>query len=123
MNKEGQGRKKKWATPQALQNAIDAYFKDANTAGEPLTVESLCAHLKCSRKSLCDYERAAGYEDYHEIVSGAKMRICADIVKNALRNKYNSGMAIFILKNNFGYSDNQKPDTERKKTKFAFGKK
>lgn len=121
------GKPKRWTTPEALQEDIDAYFEwckenpievyhsskiDDNT-GKPLkypidrpyTIEGLCEFLGCVRDTLIHYEKEEGYEEYFDTIKRAKNKIQRNKVERALTGEAPASTSIFDLKNNHGYKD------------------
>ncbi len=128
------GRKLKYATPEAMQEAIDAYFADCegqpltdddgkvllNKYGEPvfigakpLTVTGLALALGfTSRRALLDYQ---GRGKYKAIVEAAKLKI-ENYAEMRLYDKDGWNGARFNLQNNFKYWDADKAAQDDKKT-------
>jgi len=119
--------KKLFPTPKDLSDKIKSYFDlcESNTkieygkGGEeyekpepiPPTIEGLCVHLNITRKTLWNYEKSEGYEDYHEIVALAKQRINAKLLELGLMFKAHSGLVQFIFKSTVqGYEDKSSLD-------------
>jgi len=108
-----------FTTAEDLQKKTDEYFAYCDAyigekiiqgkkmkvkAPRPYTVEGLTAFLGFkNRKSLHDYGKQQQYEKFHDIIATAKAKIAANLVERALLNEYSTGMAIFILANNFDY--------------------
>ena len=86
------GKPKKFKTPEELQEAINAYFDKCDDNTEmiynpkadahvrvnkpiPYTILGLCNVLGVDRKTLINYQGAAGYEKYFHIIKEAKNRI------------------------------------------------
>lgn len=67
--KHAGGRPPKWATPEELQKAVDAYFDDPHPVK---TVMGLCIAMDCGRHTLFDYGRK---DEFAHIVTRAKRRI------------------------------------------------
>jgi len=115
------GKPKKWETPEALQEDIDTYFDecDSNTrttigkdgtqvrvgAPIPYTIEGLCEVLDCDRKTLLNYEKQEGYEEYFHTIKKAKNKIARNKVERGLMGESNPTVTIFDLKNNHDYKD------------------
>lgn len=127
------GRKRYFPTPEAMQEAIDAYFKDCegeilrddsgnivyNKYGDPvyvnvkpLTVTGLALALGFStRQSLLDYQARGKYK---EIVEKAKLRI-ENYAEMRLYDKDGWNGAKFNLQNNFKRWDADKAAQDEKK--------
>lgn len=110
------GRSKKWATVEALQKDIDAYFqecdnnklgknKDGENITEPYTIEGLALALGCDMVTLLNYQKRQGYEEFFSTIKNAKLKIQRQKVVNGLTGKSNPAITIFDLKNNHGYVD------------------
>lgn len=95
--KRGAGRPLKFESPEALQEKIDEYFKNAKE-GE-YTVTGLALALDTTRHTINHYEAR---EEYGEAITKAKTRIENDY-ELSLRRKGGAG-EIFGLKN-FGWRD------------------
>jgi len=115
------GTSKKWATPEDLQQEIDAYFKECenNTVNytkdgtpitEPYTIEGLALALDCCIDTLRNYEKKKGYEEYFATIKKAKLKVQRQKVINGLTGKSNPTITIFDLKNNHGYKDKTEVD-------------
>lgn len=117
------GRPRKFESPKQMQEEIDAYFKECEgyeiiTYGKdgkressikkpskPLTVEGLAVALDVDRKTLLNYEKEQGYEEFFPTIKKAKSRILQDMMERGLLGDSNSAVTIFGMKNNFGYRD------------------
>lgn len=114
------GAKRIFETPEELQEQIDSYFAECDKnvilvterakVTEPYTVEGLSLVLGCDRDTLLNYQKKKGYEEFHDIVERAKMRIQRQKVVRGLTGLSNPSVTIFDLKNNSGYSDKQEHD-------------
>ena len=109
-------RRKKFESTEQLESLINDYFESCDKnktyvgdkeVSEPYTVSGLCLALNTNRQTLLDYQES---EEFGEIVEQAKQRIENWIETRALNNSINSTVAIFNLKNNFGWKD--KTETE-----------
>lgn len=126
------GRPLKFTDPEELQKKIDAYFAkcDARTRKKyittregievvdepfpiPYTIEGLCVGLDCNRDTLINYSNR---EPFFDIIMRAKEKIFANKVEGSLDRTYDSQMAKFMLKNNYGLKENQDGDTNDDKT-------
>jgi hypothetical protein len=122
------GRPRKFETVEAMQEAIDAYFKKCDERKrkvydkkaqeiveivdpEPYTIEGLALALDfADRNSLLDYEKEKGYEAFFRTVKKAKLKVQKNKVTNGLDGNYNPVVTLFDLKNNHGYKDKQEFD-------------
>lgn len=101
------GRPLKYNTVEELENAIELYFLRCDDGKIPYTVAGLALALGVSTKTLTNYEHAEGYEPFFHTVKMAKQKCEAQMVENALSNKLNPSVAIFLCKANYNYSDQQ----------------
>ncbi len=123
LNGEG-GRPRKFTSPEDMQSAIDGYFQKCDNRVKevyikskqeiieikspiPYTIEGLCSALGIERQTLLNYEKEKGYEDFFDTVKSAKQKVQQNTVERALEGDNNSAVSIFVMKNNFGYSDKQ----------------
>lgn len=90
-----------------MQKIIGAYFKECEDKGKPVTIEGLAVALDCDRKTILNYETKEGYEEFFPTIKRAKARVLASLMEMGLAGKHNSAVAIFGLKNNFGFKDRQ----------------
>lgn len=120
------GKHKIFSSADELQDAIDEYFRfcDENTRqvitkeGDlvdvlfpiPYTIEGLCDVLECDRKTLLNYEKAVGYEDYFHTIKKAKLKVQRKKVENALMGNSPPRFAIFDLVNNSDYVNTSHTD-------------
>lgn len=94
------GRPPKYATPEEMQEAIDAYFAECYSNEEPPTVSGLAYHLGMSTEAFRNY----GEKDaFLATVKRAKQRVEIALEKRLNENAPTG--AIFSLKNNFGWKD------------------
>ena len=127
------GRKLKFPTPELMQEAIDAYFRDCEgeilrdgegnvlfdkygdpirVGAKPLTVTGLALSLGLtSRRALLDYQ---GRGKYKEIVEAAKLKI-ENYAEMRLYDKDGCNGAKFNLQNNFRHWDADKAAQDDKK--------
>jgi len=119
------GQPMKFKSPEEMQAAIDEYFdycdnrikqvydKNSGTVIEvlhpaPYTILGLCRVLEIDRKTLLNYEKRTGYEEFFHTVKKAKAKIAEDVEKRSFEGS--PAGAIFNLKNNFGYKDKTEQD-------------
>lgn len=93
------GRPPKFATPDLLQAAIDAYFVTRDMNNRP-TMTGLGIVIGLTRQGLLEY---AAKDDFSEVIVAAKARV-EEFVENRLYDPNATG-CIFNLKNNFGWRD------------------
>jgi len=107
------GRPLKFPSPEGLQSIVNEYFAYCDslnpvnnegrvTINKPYTVTGLCDYIGLHKDNWLEYEKRDGYT---YIVKNAKQKVETFTVEMASINKTNPIMAIFNLKNNFGYSD------------------
>lgn len=135
------GLSKQFSSPEELKQYIDQYFvecdnnpiikqdfiKSGEMAGEiidlktqrPYTVEGLCIHLGIDRKTLLNYQKRKGYEEFFHVISQAKRRITDQYVSLGLSGGYNASLVKFLLSNNTEYKDKVEVDNRGEmKVKF-----
>ena len=98
---------KRFKTVEELQSLIDAYFVDCDESKKPYTIEGLCVKLEIDRKTLLNYEKAKGYEQYFHTIKKAKDKVLQILTERALVGDNVPSISIFLLKNNYGYVDRQ----------------
>lgn len=102
------GRPKKFDDVKNIQQHIDEYFNVCKKNKTP-TIEGLAAWLGIDRHTLLTYEKAEGYEEFHATIKKAKDFILAVFIDDLLDGdkKIPPAIGIFLLKNNYGYRDQQ----------------
>lgn len=103
-------RIKTYSSPEELQNKICQYFEQE----EVPNVLGLAGFLGVHYETLYKWEN--GERDGKTpwlscIIKRAKQALGDWTVKNAMRNKINCGMAVFYMKNVFGWQDKQETTT------------
>lgn len=115
------GRPVKFKSPEELEKRIEAYFDycDSRTRikhlatkdgihevvesfPRPYTVEGLAVFLDTNRQTLLNYNDK---EAFFYIIERARQRILANKVEGGLDRTYDSGVAKFMLINNYGLKD------------------
>ena len=99
----------KYKTEEQLKKGIDAYFKDCEKRKAPYTMSGLALALGIERKTLVNY---AEREMFYSLIKDAKDKVQKQLEENALCGKGNSTFTIFNLKNNYGWTDEQKVETK-----------
>lgn len=134
------GRNKKFATPNDMQKVIDEYFYNCDNrirqvyikshqdlvdvkCPVPYTIEGLCNALGLCRDALLNYEKEPGYEDFHDTVKAAKLKVQQNLVERGLEGENNSAVSIFVMKNNFGYKDKTEHEMTGKDGEPLFNEK
>jgi hypothetical protein len=113
----------KYQTAHALEQAINSYFglcgwikrtvltKQKTPViierWEPATMSGLAVHLGISRTTLLRYKKKKSFKKLLEI---AKNKIEHSIEYGALTGKLSANVSVFVLKNNFEYTDEYKND-------------
>ena len=107
------GRPRAFATVEDLQQGIDAYIAEETANEYPVTVSGLAYALGVDRATLFNY--AQGEHEFFDTIKRAIAYIEADKAKKMLKGTYNTTAAIFDLKNNHGWKDQQhiKEESER----------
>lgn len=107
------GRPLKFKSVQELEDLIEAYFKNCEDNKDVPTITGLAVELDTTRRTLIDYEEKYHEKDqgYSHAIKKAKARIEAALESNALANKVNPTIAIFSLKNNYGWKDRTEIDS------------
>lgn len=117
-----EGRPKRYTDPKLMQKKIDKYFNECDKKNEkakktteidlePYTVSGLCLALDVNKSTLWDYEQT---DQFSDTIKRAKSRIENWIEKKAMTNAINPTVAIFNLKNNFGWVDRREVETTDK---------
>ena len=96
------GRPLLFETPEILQEKIDEYFKYCDENDQPYTISELALFLDTDRATLVRYGEK---EQFYNTIKKAKQKIESQFEKKALMGAYNPTIAIFLMKNNFGYVD------------------
>lgn len=119
------GREKQFKSVAELQEKIDEYFKECDSKSkiaiikgipieiedkEPYTVEGLCEILDCDRRTLLNYEKQEGYEEYFHTIKKAKLKVEKNKVTRALKGEANPAFSIFDLSNNSDYVNVQRKE-------------
>lgn len=99
------GLNKRFESNDKLQEAIDGYFASCKADNSPCTIEGLCDALGVTRQTLLNYEKRDGYEVYFDTIKRAKTKILRNLTERALNGDNVASVAIFLLKNNYGYKD------------------
>lgn len=104
-------RPKKYKRPHEFTKKVNAYFENKDNI--PFTVLGLCLYLDIHRSTLIEYEAIPKFSN---TIKKAKARIEDHTHKLALQNGYNSTIAIFTLKNNFGWKDEKEIKSKNETT-------
>lgn len=120
------GRPRLWKSPIDMQEQIKEYFEECmnykvtkyNDMGEPYevnipqipTVEGLSLMLGIDRKTLHNYSKEEGYEQFFHTVKTAKDYILAFKVDSLVNGRGCLPGLIFDLKNNHQFADKVETD-------------
>ena len=96
------GRPLLFKTNEELQSKIDAYFEYCDENKQPYTISELALFLETDRATLIRYGER---DEFYNTIKKAKQRVESQFEKRSLMGEYNSTIAIFLMKNNFGYKD------------------
>lgn len=96
------GRPKIFKTPTEFEEALEEYKKHCEENLEPFLMVGFACYLGLSKDSLLKYSKKSEYSlAYKKALSYAELTL----LKNCLMGKYNSSVALFLLKCNHGYTD------------------
>jgi len=101
-SKKKAGQPPKFSTAEELQGKIDEYFLDCDEREAVYTIEGLSYWLDIDRQTLVNYGKK---EEFFGTVKKAKAKVLSQLHELAAKGKYNPAIAIFSLKNNYGYVD------------------
>lgn len=108
------GHKDKWSSVKELENAVNAYFANADAKDEPYLITGLCLALECSRECLLEWDKDTGKypkpEKAVQIIRHAKLKCQNYAEKMLMSGKLNPTGAIFNLKNNYRWKDKSETD-------------
>lgn len=96
----------KFPTPQDLQDACDAYFKNCDAKEKPYTITGLALWLGTDRDTLLDYKNGKHGDEYSYSYKEALMK-CHNFAEERLYGDKQVAGVIFNLKNNYGWKDKQ----------------
>ena len=96
------GRPLKFQSVEQLQTLIDKYFEECDETGEPYTITGLADSLDTDRITLIRYQER---DEFSNTIKKAKRKVERQFEKRSLKGEYNPTIAIFLMKNNFGYQD------------------
>ena len=101
------GRPRKLQDIQAFCDEIQAYFAGRDAIDKPYTMHGLARALDVSRQTLLNYEQFHDDRAFVDAIKRARERV-AEWTEDRLHQKgYHPAGAIFSLKNNFGWKDEQ----------------
>ena len=96
------GRPLKFQSVEHLQTLIDKYFEECDLNNEPYTITGLACALDVDRCTLVRYQER---DEFCNTIKKAKRKVEKQFEERSLQGKYNPTIAIFLMKNNFGYQD------------------
>lgn len=96
------GRPLKFQSAEHLQTLIDKYFEECDLNNEPYTITGLACALDTDRVTLVRYQER---DEFCNTIKKAKRKVEKQFEERSLQGKYNPTIAIFLMKNNFGYQD------------------
>lgn len=96
------GRPLKFESVEHLQTLIDKYFEECDLNNEPYTITGLADALDTDRVTLIRYQER---DEFCNTIKKAKRKVERQFEKRSLKGEYNPTIAIFLMKNNFGYQD------------------
>ncbi len=95
--------------PEEMRSDIEEYFEMCDVQDKPKTILGLCNYLDITRQTLNNYQDR---DKFFDTVKKAKDVCEQHVNEKALNGEYNPTMAIFNLKNNFGWEDRKKQEIE-----------
>lgn len=124
-NKGGQPRC--FESVEEFKALVDSYFKwcednpiikyDVCKSGEnagdlfeipitrPYLIEGLATHLGVDRKTLLNYSKMEGYEEYFHVMHEARQKISTQMFSGAIAGTYNARFVEFLTTNNTEYKN------------------
>jgi hypothetical protein len=91
-----------WASPEDMDEAIEAFFARCKQDDECPTITGLAVALGMDRRSVTNYHNRP---EYMSLIDRAKSVIEAGIEQRLLTSGSAVAGSIFTLKNNFGWRD------------------
>ncbi|MCD8030463.1 MAG: DNA-packaging protein [Bacteroides sp.] len=101
------GRPKKFKNAKQFERQVSELIRKLRAEGAAITPEAIAAYLDVDIKTLWNYGHAEGYEEFFPVARRLMREVQADFIDKSLSGKYKSSVAIFLMKNNFGYTDRQ----------------
>lgn len=109
MTTEKGGRPLAFNNVEELEEKIEAYYERCEVKEKPLTLSGLAVWIGIDRKTLYNYSKK---EAYFPTIKKAKDKIQADMEERALNGDSNATFSIFSFKNNFGWVNLDKVESE-----------
>lgn len=107
------GRPLAFSTTEELEDMIRRYYERCELKEKPLTLSGLAVFLGIDRKTLYNYSQK---DDFFPTIKVAKDIIQADMEERALNGQSNATFSIFALKNNYGWQNVDKIESENVNT-------
>jgi len=101
------GKPNKFNNPDEFAILVEAYFERCDTLRDLPTITGLAVHLDTDRKTLYNYRSK---DEYFPTIKRALVKCEAAIESRAMQGGLNATMAIFSLKNNYGWVDQSQID-------------
>lgn len=102
------GRPAHFKDSEKLYNAFLAYVMACKKTDRPLTVSGFCCSIDSYRDMLSEYAKKP---EFSSTIKRIYSSIENDLEERALSNLVNGTVAIFSLKNNFGWKDKQEVES------------
>lgn len=96
------GRPPNFATPEELEKAIDKYLKECEKKDKPVLKIGFCVSAGVSRDTISDYAKKP---DFCQAIKRLEEACERSLVEGMMTGKWNPSAAIFLAKNNHGYTD------------------
>ena len=101
------GRPLKFKSVEELDEKIEAFFKERSFGKDVPTITGLAVALDCDRRTLLNYKER---DAYFPSIKRA-LNFCEEAIeRRAMLGGLNATMAIFSLKNNYGWVDKTEQD-------------
>lgn len=102
------GTLKYHSDPEEVKRLIVEYFEECQTKGKRPNVTGLALALGFqSRSSLVNYQRQPGYEQFHDLITWAKMKIEEALEDSLVEGKDCSVIGIIFALKQQGWTDRQ----------------
>lgn len=98
---------------EEFEKEVLNYIEQCELSGEPITISGLAVYMKIGRTTLWRY---AEREKFKGLMEFFKERVVMCLENETLKGNLNPTMAIFSLKNNFGWTDKVQTVNENKNT-------
>lgn len=101
------GHPRSFTSVKQLQKGIDAYLEDCKANDRPLSVSGLASDLGVCRETVFEYQKGTYGDEYSNPIKKVVQQIESAHAEGLLSGKLNTTGAIFTLKNNHGWKDQQ----------------